>query len=98
MLTEIHNVVSTDGTIVDNDIPGPERYGIPLQRTRVSNGASYRQAKKRLCTFFTSNRFFPPLLSASPAVAPFFFAMGAAAGASVMSTSAMVKILVEIWW
>lgn len=32
LLTEIHNVVPADGTVIDHNIPGPEGYCIPLQR------------------------------------------------------------------
>jgi len=27
---EVHDVVTADGTVVDNDVPCPQRYGVPL--------------------------------------------------------------------
>ena len=32
MLTEIHDVVSADSTVVDDDVPRPQGNGIPLDR------------------------------------------------------------------
>lgn len=29
-LTKIHNVVSADGAVIDDNIPRPQRHGIPL--------------------------------------------------------------------
>ena len=29
-LTKIHNVVSTDSTVVDDDVPSPQSYSVPL--------------------------------------------------------------------
>jgi hypothetical protein len=31
LLTEIHNVVTADGTIVHDDVPSPKGYCIPLE-------------------------------------------------------------------
>ena len=28
--TQIHDVISTDGTVINNDIPGPQRNCVPL--------------------------------------------------------------------
>ena len=33
-LTEIHNVISTDSTIVDHNVPGPECNSVPLGGTK----------------------------------------------------------------
>ncbi len=27
---EVHDMVATDGAVVDNYVPGPERYSVPL--------------------------------------------------------------------
>ena len=90
MLTEVHDVVPADGTVVDDNIPGPEGNSVPLQRRLLASEADWPE-KRPHPTFLTSNRFFSALLSAA---APFFLLTGpaaAAAGASVMSMSAMVK-------
>jgi len=34
--TQVHDVVSANGTIIDNDIPSPEGYGVPLGERSVS--------------------------------------------------------------
>lgn len=82
-------MVSTNGTVVDDDIPGPQSYSIPLQKISLID----------LCgpeggvTFLTSNLFFPSDPASNPdfpdLTAPFDFA-GAEGPASGMSTSAMV--------
>jgi hypothetical protein len=28
--TEIHDVVTADGAVINDDVPGPEGYGVPL--------------------------------------------------------------------
>jgi len=99
LLTKIHDVVPADGAVVDDDVPRPERNGVPLQSPRLATDSQPRQgaarARRLEHTFLTSKRFFPPLLSASPAAALFFLAIGAATGASVISTSAMAKAWAE---
>lgn len=30
MRTEIHNMVPADSTVIDDNIPGPQSYGVPL--------------------------------------------------------------------
>ena len=37
MLTEVHNMIPTDSTIVDHYIPGPKSYSIPLKIKGISN-------------------------------------------------------------
>lgn len=51
-----------------------------------------------MVTFLTSNRFFPSFPSPSAAAPPFFFAAGAALGASGISTSAMISIVERRRW
>ena len=36
---KVHDVVAADGAVVDNDVPGPERNGVPLE-LYVNYGAS----------------------------------------------------------
>jgi hypothetical protein len=33
---QVHDVVAADGAVVDDDVPGPERDGVPLADIRVS--------------------------------------------------------------
>lgn len=90
--TKIHDVVAADGTVVDDNVPSPEGYSVPLQQ--VSS------ARRGVChanfTFLTSKRFLP---SAPPSAAlaflptAFFAGPLEVEGASVMSTSAMVVVL-----
>lgn len=108
--TEVHDVVSADGAVVDNDVPGPQGNGIPLSTEEVKVSQDVNQqvsgfrggritetgvlplkAAGSQPTFLTSKRFLASLLSESPPLTTFFFSAAApAAGASVMSTSAMV--------
>lgn len=32
---KIHDMISTDGTVIDNDVPSPESDGVPLPRVLV---------------------------------------------------------------
>jgi hypothetical protein len=77
-------VIAADGAVVYDDIPCPERDGIPLHsvsvRTMVHPSATP--------TFLTSKRFLSPVSALAPALAT--FALGA--GASFMSTSAMAAV------
>ena len=78
-------MVSADSTVVDNDIPSPQGDGVPLRHVSYDREVL---ASGTTLTFFTSKRFLASaLLSAS---VPFFLTTAAPAGASVMSTSAMV--------
>lgn len=53
--TQVHNVVSANGTVVDDDVPGPEGDGVPLD-DRSAHGHDGSQG---CCnTFLTSNFFF----------------------------------------
>lgn len=79
-------MVSTDGAIVDHNIPSPQSYGIPLKIMRRGTHEAVNILNR---TFFTSNLAFPPR-SASAAVLV-CLATGFAAGASVMSTSAISR-------
>jgi hypothetical protein len=83
-LTKIHDVVAADGTVVDNNVPSPERDSVPLCVYVVSY-LFLDDAPDQQRTFFTSKRFFASAALPSTAVA--FFA-----GTSVMSTSAMMTI------
>ena len=88
---EIHDVVSADGAVVDDNVPRPERNGVPLEHRQ--RAAERPRPGCQSLTFLTSNRFFPSFASPS-AAAPFFVVAsaeaGAEVGASVISTSAMV--------
>jgi hypothetical protein len=83
---QVHDVVSADGAVVDDNVPRPQRYGIPLHRvSRVFVVSSC------VPTFLTSKRFLSPLSVLAPALATFVLGTGA----SAMSTSAMVD---GGWW
>jgi hypothetical protein len=41
-LTEIHDVISADGAVVDDDIPGPECNGVPLLLSVLFHPLLYR--------------------------------------------------------
>jgi hypothetical protein len=82
--TKIHDVVAADGTVVDNNVPSPERNSVPLCVYVVSH-LSLDDAPVQQHTFFTSKRFLAS--AALPSTAVVFFA-----GTSVMSTSAMMTI------
>lgn len=34
LLTEIHDMISADGAVVDDDVPCPQGHGVPLQELR----------------------------------------------------------------
>jgi hypothetical protein len=80
--TQVHDVVTADGTVVDNDIPGPESDSVPLRQTYQS--LLLRSNQTRNSTFLTSKRFFPESAAVS---ALEVLVLG---GASVISTSAML--------
>ena len=87
---EIHDVVTADGAVVDDDVPCPQRHGVPLQIRQLIVADHVKRLPER--TFFTSNLFFSPLSTAlAPALADFAFG---AALASVISTSAILRFLV----
>ena len=82
---EVHDVVAADGAVVDDNVPRPERYSVPLR------SVSYAGTVARACpTFLTSKRFLSPS-EAAPALATFVFA----GGASAISTSAMFAAYVR---
>lgn len=54
-------MISTDGTVVYNDIPGPQCHRIPLTLPSASTNQELNDGTQP--TFFTSNRF----LSSDPA-------------------------------
>ena len=73
-------MVAADGAVVDDDVPSPESYSIPL------SGVSLDLIQPpAVPTFLTSKRFLSPSALA-PALEVFVFA----GGASAMSTSAML--------
>lgn len=83
-------MIPANGTVVDHNVPCPERDSIPLEncQEKPSSQASV------VYTFLTSNRFFPSFASPS---APFFLGTTAEVGASVISTSAMVTVVWFFW-
>lgn len=76
-------MVSADGAVVNDNIPGPQGDGIPLYpgSEHMSSLTTSQLQVAPVRTFLTSKRF---LASTSE---PFFLATG---GASVISTSAMM--------
>jgi hypothetical protein len=75
-------MVSADGAVVNDNVPGPKGDGVPLYPGCESTSTPRVQSRVApILTFLTSNRFF------ASASEPFFLATG---GASVMSTSAMM--------
>lgn len=84
--TEIHDMIAANGAVVYDDVPGPERDSIPLAKSQLQLNPSQDCGGH---AFLTSKRGF--LLSPSAAAPLFFFTTGAAAGASVMSTSAIFQ-------
>ena len=79
-------MVAADGAIINHNIPCPKGYSIPLERVSenivelvVSNGS----------TFLTSNLFLLSLELSAAAFVAFVFG----AGASVISTSAMLLVV-----
>lgn len=86
---EVHDVVAANGAVVDNDIPTPKGYRVPLYV--VSIVFKLRNMATNIHTFLTSKRFFssplPPLL-----LVEIFLtcALVEGAGASVISTSAIL--------
>jgi hypothetical protein len=97
---EVHNVVSADGAVVDDDVPCPEGDGVPLKVgdtrlarfTAILKCGPFRFIVDGEPTFLTSKRFLAStaFASASPPLVPFAFVM-APVGASVISTSAIIK-------
>lgn len=89
---QVHDVVATDGAVVNHDVPGPERHGVPLLLSvSLIVLCHTRGARFEWCrTFLTSNLFFPSISPLAPALLLFTFGAVAAA-ASVISTSAMVN-------
>ena len=95
-------MVSTNGTVVNYYIPGPESYRIPLERIRVQVLFETRRFYGQ-DTFLTSNLFLPSeTLSAPPAFDVFADAFAfpdPEALASGMSTSAMLlDALRDYFW
>src|SRR6478735_4863749 len=84
--TEVHDVITANSTVINDNIPCPESYGIPL---RFRSAYVQEGHIQELCTFLTSNFFLPStLLLLEPSA---FLATGA----SLISTSAMVGIVFE---
>ena len=88
-------MVSANSTVVDDDIPSPQSYSVPL-RTISSIPLSEPEGG---ITFLTSNLFLPSGPMSTPDLAdltaPFDFA-GTEGPASGMSTSAMVVVIFGI--
>lgn len=85
-------MVAADGAVVDYNVPGPERDGVPLGGSFMSVvGTVHQKGWSMVNTFFTSKRFFSSP-SAPPPTATFLVGLGAA---SVISTSAMVVCVFE---
>ena len=86
-------MISADCTVVDDNVPSPQSYSVPLSAKKRSQICLVEDCHAfQLRTFFTSNRFFP-FAAASDSVTiflPLSCAELVAAGASVMSTSAMM--------
>lgn len=88
-------MVSANGAVVDDDIPGPKGDCVPLDQVSVELFLFQGWVLPRLlgrCTFFTSNFFLSlapsePLATALP--------LDEEAEASFISTSA---IAVVVWW
>lgn len=76
-------MVSADGAVVNDNVPGPQGDGVPLNPgcEHMSSLATSQLQLAPIRTFLTSKRFFASTSE------PFFLATG---GASVMSTSAMM--------
>ena len=90
LLTQIHNVISADGAVVNDYIPCPKSYCVPLPTV----SGCYTTVRISGPTFLTSNLFLPSV----PASAPTFAAFPSGAfpfpevdgPASGMSTSAIL--------
>ena len=87
-------MVSANGTVIDNNIPSPQGYSVPLNTiSHVLLFLSYSGT-----TFLTSNLFLPSEPVSAPDFAdlttPFDFA-GAEGPASGISTSAMVAFTIR---
>ena len=76
-------MITANGTVVDDNIPSPESYSVPLEECQPGGD---RLTEESNPTFLTSKRFLS-LVPSGAAIEIFAFD----AGASVMSTSAMVK-------
>lgn len=95
-LTQIHDVVSANGTVVDDNVPGPQSYSVPLDSIRLLSLFVLEGGT----TFLTSNLFLPSGPVSAPDFADlttlFDFA-GAEGPASGMSTSAMASLSVMVF-
>jgi hypothetical protein len=92
---QVHDVVAADGAVVDDNVPGPERYGVPLEAYMlVIISLSDAPGVLDSLTFLTSNFFFPS--AASPLAPALAFLTLGAAPASIISTSAMVGWFVGV--
>ena len=85
-------MIATDGAIIDYNVPGPERHGIPLwERRELSVSDEGKREKKGSSTFLTSNRFFSPpeesVVAAPPAPDLLALATGFVLGGAVVSAS-----------
>jgi hypothetical protein len=94
--TQVHDVITADGAVIDDDIPGPESNSVPLYgrcnqlSTVFDLRKSEKSAGKAMLTFLTSKRFFP----SEPSPAAFFedfTALSFAELASCISTSAILE-------
>lgn len=86
-LTQVHNVVSTDSTVIHDNIPGPEGNSVPLEIVLVSHHHDRPWLPRCLSsTFFTSNFF----LASAPSVFATALPFEEAALESFISTSAII--------
>lgn len=95
-LTEVHDMVSADRTVVDDDVPSPQGHGIPLSPSSAPSISTRLLVWRPHPTFLTSKRFLssdapPSVAAAFKGFGGLFVVAGAVEldGASVMSTSAM---------
>ena len=90
-------MVSADGTIIHNDVPSPQCYGIPL--SEISKGSRQSLTLSPSHTFLTSNLFLPSKpASAPPDLADLTLCLGfddTEASASGISMSAMLNDFVR---
>lgn len=88
-------MVSANGTVVDDNVPGPQSYSVPLDSIRILPLFGPEGG----ITFLTSNLFLPSGPVSAPDFADlttlFDFA-GTEGPASGMSTSAMVNLSVMV--
>ena len=91
--TQVHDVISANGAVVDNNVPRPQRNSIPLNPSQPH----LQGPQGVLCTiptFFTSNFFFPSVEPSAAALE--VLVLAGAVGASAMSTSAMAPVTVGL--